>query len=104
MKPLDILHGALAEFFRYNKYPLALAELRKSLRANTNYRMHWPEVVEAVLSQRFPEGAALDALVQAANLPLYEDNEAEAYRWLSLMVVNSVAEEGFPILPYNERP
>jgi hypothetical protein len=103
MQPLHILRGALAQFFRYNKYEIALTELRQYLLTDVTYRTQWPAVVEAIFNHRFAEGEALKAMIEAANLPLYVDTEAEAYRWLCLMALNSVASADFPVIPYTER-
>lgn len=98
-KPIDylvsMLHCFLDEF-----YSEGVKNLRRYLNQNSSYKDNWAAIVRMILNKELEEGQALDLIHNTANLPLYENSDEEAYRWLNLMLVNALGAEDDPILDY----
>ena len=97
---IDTLKGALGQFFRENFYSEAVVALRKAIREDQYYIEHWQSVVRLIVKRELPSGYPLNLIHNDANLPLEENSDQEAYKWLTLMVVNAAGEPGSTILDY----
>lgn len=93
----SMLHCFLDEF-----YSEGVKNVRKEINKYPAYKDNWLAIVRIVLNKELEEGQALDLIHNIANLPLYENSDEEAYRWLSLMLVNASGAEGDLILDYKE--
>ena len=51
---------------------------------------------------KFQNGDAKNLIYEYANVPLHEDSEEEAYKWLTLMIINVHIGSNEPILEYNK--
>lgn len=74
--------------------------LRKSLSENKNYIDSWEAIVRLVINKEMAEGIPLQLIANAANLPLDEDTDEEAYKWLNLMLINAAGSEGSMVIEY----
>ena len=93
----SMLHCFLDEF-----YSEGVRNVRNDLNQYPAYRDNWPVIVRMVLNKELEEGQALDLIHNTANLPLYENSDEEAYRWLNLMLINAAGRESDPILDYKD--
>jgi hypothetical protein len=98
---IDILKSALGAFFKYNFYIEAIIQLREALKNNDYYKDNWNSVIELVINRGLKAGEALSLLDNDANLPLHENSDEEAYRWLALMIINSL-NVNKDVIEYNE--
>jgi hypothetical protein len=94
---LNVLKAALALSFRYYSYSEAILKLRELIEEE-NYRNHWNSVIELIIYRKFKKGEALSLIQNDANLLLYYNSDEEAYRWLDLMLINSLGKG--EIIPY----
>lgn len=92
------LKSILGEFFRDSFYKEAIKNLRKSL-IDSKYE-NWDKIIWAVINRELENGRPLYLMHNTANLPLDEDTDAEAYKWLNLMLINSMGGEDTPIIEY----
>lgn len=99
---LDVLKSALGAFFKYNFYNNAVVLLRKAIREQEYYSAKWEEVILLILNRNIEEGGAQNLIEEYTNLPLYENSEEEAYRWLTLMLINSMGSENISIIDYKD--
>ncbi|MFL0801864.1 MAG: hypothetical protein K6L80_15535 [Agarilytica sp.] len=90
----------LGECFRDKFYHEGIEELRILLSKKIRYFETWESVVRCIAGRELEAGAALDLVHNSANLPLDENTEEEAYRWLTLMVYNAAKEPGTKIYEY----
>lgn len=93
----SMLHCFLDEF-----YSEGVKNLRRDLSNNPSYVDNWSAIVRMILNKELEEGQPLDLIHNTANLPLYENSDEEAYRWLNLMLINAAGSEEDPILDYKE--
>jgi hypothetical protein len=93
----SMLHCFLDEF-----YSDGVKNLRREMGQNAVYKKKWPDLVRLVLNKELEQGQALELIHNTANLPLYENSDEEAYRWLSLMLINAAGAEGDKVLDYEE--
>jgi hypothetical protein len=97
---VDVLKSALGAFFKERVYRDAVVNLRRAIRENGYYKDHWSEVILFVVHRRLKEGEALDVMNNDANLPLDENSDDEAYKWLTLMLINSMGGDDVMIVEY----
>ncbi len=93
----SMLHCFLDEF-----YSEGVKNARKDLGQYPEFRDNWPTIVRMILNRELEEGQALDLIHNTANLPMFENSDEEAYRWLTLMIINVAGDEGDPIIDYQE--
>lgn len=85
---IEQLKGLLAEYFKYYKYRDAIAEI-KALKASGKLSEEtWNKIENLINNRDLPKGQALSLIDFDANLPLDEDTEEEAYKWLDLFINN----------------
>ena len=92
------LKSVLGEFFRDSFYKEAIKNLRESL-VNNNYE-NWDKVVWTIVNRELEKGRPLYLIHNTANLPLDENTDEEAYKWLNLMLINSMGSIDSPIIEY----
>ncbi len=96
----EVLKSVLGGFFRDNFYKDAVIKLRKAIREKEYYRDHWEGVVRLIINKELDEGEPLYLMDNSANLPLDENTDEEAYKWLNLMLINSLGSEDALIIEY----
>lgn len=97
-----VLKSALGQFFMYNKYPVAIIELRKAISNQAYYRDNWFNVIKLILDKNFIEGEPLKIMENDANLSIYENSDNEALKWFNLLIINSVMSESSPVIDYED--
>ena len=97
---IDILKSALGQYFRDNFYAEAVALLRKAIREDAYYKDNWNGVIQLIVKRELTDGEPLSLLDNDANLPLEENSDQEAYKWLTLMIVNVSGEPDSQIIDY----
>jgi len=98
--PLEILSSALGKFFNYNHYEEGILQLRNALLEDKYYRDSWERVVLMIINKELPKGKALELIHNVANLPLDKNCDDEAYKWLLLMLINSMGDLNQLIIKY----
>ncbi len=98
--PVDVLKSALGQFFRDNFYVEAVTLLRKAIREDNYYKENWHGVIHLIVKRELEVGEPLSLMDDDANLPLEENSDQEAYKWLTLMIVNVSGEPSSPIINY----
>jgi hypothetical protein len=93
------LTSILGEFFRDSFYKEAIINLRKSLAERNDYQK-WEKVIRLIINRDLEAGEPLTFVQNTANLPLDENSDEEAYRWLTLMLINSMGAEDSPVIEY----
>lgn len=96
----DVLKSALGEFFRDNFYQDGVINLRRAVRKSSYYRENWESVVRLIIHRKLKRDEPLHLIHDVANLPLDENSDEEAYRWLNLMLINSMGSEDAMIIKY----
>lgn len=96
----DVLKSALGGFFKDNFYKDAVNKLRHAIREKEYYKENWENVVWLILNRELNEDEPLYLMDNDANLPLDENTDEEAYKWLNLMLINSMGGENSPIIEY----
>ncbi|HTF06122.1 MAG TPA: hypothetical protein VK826_18960 [Bacteroidia bacterium] len=99
MDPLNVLKSLLGEFFKYNLYADAIVLLRRAVKDNPYYQHNWENVKQLIADRDLEPRLPLQLMDVSANLPLDENSDEEAYRWLQLMVKN-VENENNEIVVY----
>lgn len=99
-KEKEVLKSVLAGFFRDNFYKDAVIKLRKSIKEKEYYREHWESVIRLIVGKGLEEGEPLYLMDNSANLPIDENSDTEAYKWLNLMLINSLGAEDAMIIEY----
>jgi len=94
------LRSILAEHFRDYFYSEGVKSLRKSIRSDENSIVYWESVIRLIINKKFNPGEALSLIHNDANLPLDENTDEEAYKWLQLMLINSLGCEDAMIIEY----
>ena len=97
---LDVLKSALGAFFKDNFYNKAIYDLRKAIKENSYYKENWKEIIFLVIDKKLATGEPLYLINNITNLPLDENTEKEAYKWLNLMLINSLGSEDAMIVEY----
>lgn len=93
----SMLHCFIDEF-----YSEGVKNVRKDLNQNQFYKDNWSAIVRIVLNKELKDGQALDLIHNTANLPLYENSDEEAYKWLNLMLINVSGSDDDIILDYKD--
>ncbi|RIV42063.1 hypothetical protein [Flagellimonas pelagia] len=93
------LKSILGEFFRDSFYKEAIINLRKSLAERNDYQ-RWEKVIRLIINRELEAGKPLSFVHNTANLPLDENSDEEAYKWLTLMLINSMGAEDSPVIEY----
>ncbi len=101
-KDIEVLKSILGGFFKDQFYQIGIERLKAALKENSYYKDNWEKVVKLILMKGIPDGQALHFLENDANLPLHEDSDNEAYKWLVLMIVNASKPKGCKILDYKD--
>jgi len=101
-KDIEVLKSILGGFFKEQFYQNGIELLKEALKENSYYKDNWEKVVKLILMKGLPDGQALYFMENDANLPLHEDTDNEAYKWLILMVINASKPIGCRIFDYNE--
>ena len=94
------LKSILNEFFRDNFYKDGIIGLRESLTNKNNYRDYWEDIIRLIINRNMDKNTPFKLLSDAANIPLDENTDEEAYKWLLLMVINSLGNKDFKIIEY----
>lgn len=92
------IKSILSEFFRDKHYSQGVIELRESLNSNSSYSQYWEQIVRKVLDKNVEN--PLDLVHKSANQVLDENSEEEAYKWLNLMLINSLGSKDSMIVEY----
>jgi len=101
-KDIEILKSILGGFFKEQFYQDGMERLRAALVERPYYKDSWEGVVRIILMRDLPEGQALSLMNNDANLPLHENSDSEAYKWLTLMVINASKPKNSNVLDYEE--
>lgn len=96
----DILTSALGKFFRDRFYRDAVMELREGVKTIPYYRDNLESVIRLVVNKELKNEEPLSLIFQNANIPLDENTDEEAYKWLYLMLINSLGDEDAMIIEY----
>ena len=94
------LKSVLGEFFRDEFYSSGVKKLRQALTEDNSYKENWENIVRLVVNKEMEEGIPLKLIHNTANLPLDENSDEEAYKWLNLMLINSLGSEDAMIIEY----
>jgi Mn-dependent DtxR family transcriptional regulator len=87
-KTVEQLKGLLAEFFKYYKYKDAITKIKASKASGKLSEEVWDKIKNLINTRDLPKGQALSLIAFDANLPLDEDTDEEAYKWLDLLINN----------------
>jgi hypothetical protein len=87
-KTLEQLKGLLAEFFKYYKYNDAISKIKDLKTSGKLSDEVWNNIKNLINARDLPKGQALSLIAFDANLPLDEDTDHEAYKWLDLLINN----------------
>lgn len=99
---IKILKTLIAEFFKEEWYHVAITKLRESIIKEPYYRDSWISLIKVILMKQIPDGEALNILFNDGHQILHENTEEEAYRWLTLMIINVSRNENESILDYQK--
>ncbi|SFN49106.1 hypothetical protein SAMN05421594_2958 [Chryseobacterium oleae] len=92
-KTIEQLKGLLAEFFKYYKYKDAVNKIKDLKTSGKLSDEVWDKIKNLINDRDLPKGQALNLVAFDANLPLDEDTEDEAYKWLDLFISNIESNE-----------
>jgi len=98
MKELEILESILASNFHYSFYNDAIINVRSEIKENPYYRENLHNIIKLILHRKLLKGVPLSLIQKTANLPLDENTDEEAYRWLDLFLINISRNDD--IIPY----
>jgi hypothetical protein len=87
-KNQKILKMLLSRCFGYYKYKESIAACKVMLTSTPSYSEAWDGIKELILHRKMKIGEPLHLIHQDANLPLDENSDEEAYKWLDLFVRN----------------
>lgn len=96
----EVLKSVLGAFFKETFYKDAVLKLRNAIRENAYYKDHWKEIIFLIINKKLKVGEPLYLINNVANLPLDENTDEEAYKWLTLMLINSLGTEDSMIVEY----
>lgn len=89
MEEKEILIGILAQYFKNYKFFEAISKVKEILNQQDSLlHKNWKKIKLLIDKRLLEEGEALRIIAQDANLPLDEDIDKEAYKWLALLVKN----------------
>ena len=95
----QVLKSILLDF-SYDYYKNQIIKIRENIEKKPYYKDNWDKVIELIIYRRLKEGEALSLIQNDANLPLYYNTDEEAYRWLDLMLINSLGKG--EVIPYQD--
>lgn len=98
----DLLRSLIGRYFKDEFYEVSITNVRKAIKEKSYYGDNWDDIIRMILFKELPEGEALSILDEDGNLILHENSEEEAYRWLTLMVINVSRGNNEPILDERE--
>ncbi|MDZ7933549.1 MAG: hypothetical protein U5M51_00945 [Emticicia sp.] len=101
-KPLEVLKSILGAFFKDEFYTDGVEHLRIALSERQYYQESWTEVIKFVILNKLGHDEPLYLMDNYANVPLHENSNEEAYRWLILMIINGGKNVGESILNYED--
>ena len=85
---MDEIKSILGAFFKYDEYIIAIKKLRIATGNGGQYAVYWKTAKEVIRKRDMIPGQPLQLIHIDANLPLDENSDEEAYKWLDLMVEN----------------
>jgi hypothetical protein len=86
-KTVKALSNLLQECFGYYRYKKCIV-LTKHALLEPQYLEHWEHIKQLIDKRKLETGIPLDLIHNAANLPLDENSDEAAYKWLDLFVRN----------------
>ncbi len=85
---VEALRRLIGRYFKDEFYNVSITNVRNAIKERPFYRDSWEDIIKLILFKELPSGEALNILFNDGNLILHENSEEEAYRWLTLMVIN----------------
>ena len=92
-EPLGIAQSFLL-YFNDVFYKEGVASIQKSISTHEKSLNNWLSLKKAIQERSFARGEPLNLLFDTANLPLDENTDEEAYKWLDKLVLNVEREDG----------
>jgi hypothetical protein len=85
----EVLAGILAEYFKPYKYSDAINKIRGVYQLEDSLlKKNWQKIKHLIEQEQFNENEPLHFILNHANLPLDENSDREAYKWLNLLIKN----------------
>lgn len=88
MTKKETIHLFLSEFFNFEHYSIAIKKARVKIHNESSYTKKWKLIKDIIQNKNLVIGEPLDLIHNSANLPLDENSDEEAYKWLNLMIQN----------------
>ena len=85
---VEALRSLIGRYFKDEFYNVSIVNVRNAIKVRPFYRDSWENIIKLILFKELPSGEALNILFEDGNLILHENSDEEAYRWLTLMVIN----------------
>lgn len=82
------LKSLLSQYFTYYKYKEAIEKIKELFKNKQITTEQWNGIKSIILKRELKRGEPLSLLATNANLPLDEDTDEEAYKWLDLFIKN----------------
>lgn len=96
----QVLESLLLPFsYEYDSYESVIIKHREEVNKNPYFKNNMDSVIKLIVNKQM-ENEALSYIHKFANLSLYHNTEEEAYRWLTLMVVNFLKQGD--VIPYED--
>jgi ACT domain-containing protein len=87
-KSQKVLKTLLHRCFGYYKYKESIIMFKTLLHNNPAYLEVWDDIQQLISERKMKVGEALNIIHNEANLPLDENSDEEAYKWLDLLITN----------------
>jgi hypothetical protein len=84
----DQCEGLLLIYFADEFYDVGVQQLRADCQQHATTQQRWQTLVTAVHQRQLEPGQPLRLVHHGANKVLAENSDAEAYRWLELLIHN----------------
>ena len=97
---IEVIKSILGGFYKHSNYKEATIKFKKALTTREYYSLHWEGVKETILKRKLNRGEPLSLMNNSANLPLDENTDEEAYKWLDLMIKNIECKNEDDIVEY----
>ena len=97
---ISTLENILAEHFRDRFYSEGVRSLRNAIQNSENLESEWESIVRLIINKKMNPGEPLYLIHNSANLPLDENTDEEAYKWLNLMLINALGSVDSMIIEY----
>ena len=94
----QILKSILLDF-SYDYYDNQIKRIRKEIEEEAYYKNNLDLVIELIINKKLENDEALNMVHNIANVALHDNTEEEAYRWLTLLIIN-ITKQG-SIIQYN---